>query len=211
MTYKAQTPEKAGNNTNYRRENSKKTQKGQEIIMGENGNLEEQMREGTQPETEEIEEQETEVTVEDLMSELAKEKAERAKEKLALDKALKEKGELTKKLRARMTAEEQEDEAKRQQQEEHNKYVKGLEDKIALIDAKNRYLSIGMTAELAEVTAKAELDGDKDTVAANYKKHMESAIKAAEAEWLKSRPEPNAGNGEEDTGKDPFLAGFNNK
>ena len=51
-------------------------------------------------------------TVEELMAQLATEKADRAKEKQALDKALREKGELTKALRAKQTTEEQEAEAK---------------------------------------------------------------------------------------------------
>ena len=46
--------------------------------------------------------------VEDLMSELAQLKADMAKNKNALDKALREKGEITKKLREKQTAEEAE-------------------------------------------------------------------------------------------------------
>ena len=64
------------------------------------------------------------ITIESLMAELTKAKAESAKNKTALDKALHNNGELTKQLRAKMTASEQEAEAKREAEEAQAKRIK---------------------------------------------------------------------------------------
>lgn len=181
--------------------------------MEDNKELQEQMEQqgtGAEQENGSAENQQPEVTVESLLSELANVKAENAKNKAALDKALKNNGDLTKQLRARMTAQEQEDEAKREQQEQHEKYVKGIETELATIKATKRYMGIGMPEDLAAETAAAEIKGDNEAVTANMKKFMDSTIKAKEADWIKNRPPVNVGNGEDgDDKKDPFLAGFN--
>ena len=63
----------------------------------------------TTVETKVTESQSTEnnATVEELKAQLAAERAEKERHKTALDKALKEKGDITKQLRAKQTAEEQ--------------------------------------------------------------------------------------------------------
>lgn len=137
---------------------------------------------------------EQEITVESVMADLKAERAARAKDKAALDNALKKVGDMTKTIRSMQTAEEQAAEVKREQEEQHNDYVKGLENKLALIEAKSRFASMGMDELLAEATAKAELEGDKDTVTSNIKKATDALIKKKEAEWLKSRPAPQGGN-----------------
>lgn len=176
------------------------------------GNKNESMElETNQQETTNGTEEKDEVTVEILMAQLAQERAEKEKNKAALDKALKEKGEITKQLRARQTAEEQEAEAKREQQEQHEAYVKGLERQIQLTEAINRYAAMGMDADLAKKTAEAELEGTsegRDIVFANIQKMTEAKIKAAEADWIKNRPEVTTGTGDGGV-EDPFLKGFN--
>lgn len=149
-------------------------------------------------------------TIEELMAQLAQERAEKEKYKVALNKSSSEAAEYKKKFREKQTAKEQEEEAKREQQEQHEKYVKSIETELATIKATKRYMGIGMPEELAAKTAKAEIEGDNESVTANMKKHMDAVVKAKEAEWIKSRPPVNAGNGEDgDEKKDPFLAGFN--
>lgn len=149
-------------------------------------------------------------TVEELMAQLAKERAEKERYKVALNKSSSEAAEYKKKFREKQTAEEQEEEAKREQQEQHDKYVKGIETELATIKATKRYMGIGMPEDLAADTAKAEIKGDNEAVTANMKKFMDVTIKAKEADWIKNRPPVNAGNGEDgDDKKDPFLAGFN--
>lgn len=171
--------------------------------MEENKNLE------TNLEGEKTEDQDkSEPTVEGLMAELAKVNAEKERLKTSFDKASSEVANYKKKLREKQTAEEQEAEAKREQEENFKNYVKGLETKIALSEATKRYMGLGMSEEFASETAQLELEGDQEAVTVNMNKHMENMIKAKEAEWLASRPPVNAG---QDDGKDedPFLKGFN--
>lgn len=152
-----------------------------------------------------------EITLESLMAEMAKLKAENAKNKTALDKALHNNGELTKQLRAKMTASEQEEEAKREAEEAQKNRIKDLENYKAKSEARERYMTtIGMTPELAKEAAEAEVAGDMDALASVYKRHQEAALKAHEAEWLKKRPLPAAGREESKDEEDPFLKGFNN-
>lgn len=163
----------------------------------------------TQVEPKAKEEQGTENSepdVKELMAKIAQLEADKAKQKNALDKALKENGDVKKQLRAKLTADEREEEARREAQEEHDKYVKSLEREVNLGKATSRYLALGMSAELAAQTAEAELDNDMDAVAANYNKFNEEAIKAAKAEWLKSRPPANAGGGEKTITQEQFDA-----
>ena len=149
------------------------------------------------------------ITVESLMAELAKQKAENAKNKTALDKALHNNGELTKQLRARMSASEQEAEAKRQAAEAQANRIKELEDYKRGSEARERYMeTVGMSPELAKEAAAAEVAGDMDALASVYRRHQEAALKASEAEWLKKRPLPETGRDEDKAKEDPFLAGF---
>ena len=149
------------------------------------------------------------ITIESVMAELAKAKAENARTKTALDKALQSNGELTKQLRAKMTASEQEEEAKRAAEEAQQNRIKELEDFKRKAEAKERYVTIGMSADLAKEAAEAEVSGDMDGLAAIYKKHSDISLKAKEAEWLKARPMPEAGHEENKEKEDPFLSGFN--
>ena len=149
------------------------------------------------------------VTMESLMTDIAKLKAENAKTKTALDKALHNNGELTKQLRAKMSASEQEEEAKKAQEEAQRQRIQDLEDYKRRSEARERYLTFGMSPENAKAAAEAEVSGDMETLGKIQQRHTTELIKAKEAEWLKSRPEANAGHGEDDAAKDPFLLGFN--
>jgi len=154
-------------------------------------------------------EEQNDVSVESMMAEIAKLKAENAKNKTALDKALHNNGELTKQLRAKMTASEQEEEAKRERDEAIQAHIKDLEDYKRRSEARERYLTLGMNAEHARQAAEAEVAGDMEELAKIQSQHTASLLKEKEAEWLKSRPDVNAGHGEGEGEKDPFLAGFN--
>ena len=150
-----------------------------------------------------------EITMDSLMAELATLKAENAKNKTALDRALHSNGELTKQLRAKMTASEQEAEAKREAEEAQAKMIQDLQNFKRKYEAKDRYVAtIKMPADLAEEAAEAEVAGDMDALAAVYKRHQEAMLKQSEAEWLAKRPMPETGRDESKTEEDPFLAGF---
>lgn len=131
-----------------------------------------------------------------LMAEIARMKVSEQKMKKELDKALKEKGEVTKALRAKQTAAELEDEAKREEEERHQAYVMELEEFKRKTEAKERYLMQGMSVEMATKAADAEVSGDMEALTDIQRQHTEATLKAARAEWQKSIPQPNFGTGE---------------
>ena len=144
--------------------------------------------------------QENTPSVEELMAQLAQERAENAKNKNALDKALREKGELTKNLRAKMTAEEQEQEAKKEAEEAKDARIQELESKFRTMDYSKRYMGIGMDEKTAE--SLSELTGelaDADKFFSALGKFITASNKAAEEnyrqELIKNNPEINAGSG----------------
>lgn len=147
-------------------------------------------------------------TLEQLMTELAKERAELAKLKNSLDEASSEAAKYKKALREKQSAEEIQTEEKLKAQEEHNRYVASLEAFKKQAEAKARYALQGMNEELATKAAEAEVKGDYDGLAAIQRRHTEELLKAREKEWLKNRPDINTGNGEDPAEKDPFLIGW---
>lgn len=144
-------------------------------------------------ETEEQEHEENSPTVEELLAQIAQKDAAYERLKVASDKSSKEASELKKQLRSKQTAEEQADEARKEQEASYKEYVKELEDFKNKSMAKDRYLMQGMSAEMAAKAAEAEVSGDMDSLAKIQKQHTESALKAAKSEWQKSRPPINAG------------------
>lgn len=131
-----------------------------------------------------------------LMAEIARMKVNEQKMKKELDKALKEKGEVTKALRAKQTAAELEDEAKREEEERHQAYVMELEEFKRKTEAKERYLMQGMSVEMATKAADAEVSGDMEALTDIQRQHTEATLKAARAEWQKSIPQPQFGTAE---------------
>ena len=147
-------------------------------------------------------------TVEELMAELAKERAERAKLKNAFDKTSSEAATYKKALREKQTAEEVKAEEDQKAKEEHERQFAELVAFKREAEAKSRYALQGMDEKLASEAAKAEVAGDYDQLAKIQKQFAENLVKAREAEWMKTRPVPNGGNGDEESA-DPFLKGFN--
>lgn len=120
------------------------------------------------------------------------------------DKASSQAADFKRQLTARMTAQEQADQAKKEADDALKNELATLRKKVALNEAVVRYTKIGMDEQLAVATATAEISGDFEGVSKNYAQHIE-AIKAAEYQrFLKERPEINAGHGGEDD--DPALA-----
>lgn len=134
-------------------------------------------------------------TVEELMAQLAQERAARVKDKAALDKEMKKNQELTRSLRSKQTQQEIEDDAKREEAERLQTYVAELEAYKHKNEAKERYLLQGMNAELATKAAEAEVKGDMDALADIQKQHTTALLKEKEKEWKASRPQLNAGSG----------------
>ena len=139
-------------------------------------------------------------SVDELLAQLAQERATNAQNKAALDKALKEKGELTKNLRAKMSAEEQEAEAKKAADEAKDARIQELESKFRTMDYSKRYMGIGMDEKTAE--SLSELTGelaDADKFFSALGKFIAASNKAAEEnyrqELIKNNPDINAGSG----------------
>lgn len=140
-------------------------------------------------------------SVEELLAQLAQERATNAQNKAALDKALKEKGELTKNLRAKMSAEEQEAEAKKAADEAKDARIQELELKFRMMDYSKRYMGIGMDEKTAETLS--ELTGelpDADKFFSALDKFMKSKIKSAGEdaiqELIKKNPDIKSGTGD---------------
>ena len=137
-------------------------------------------------------------SVEELMTQLAKERAEKAKLKNSFDEASSEAAKYKRQLREKQTAKEIEDEEKQKEAEAHKAYVAELENFKKKAEAKARWALLGMSEDLATKAAEAEVKGDMDELASVQKKHQDALLKQKEKEWLKSRPDINAGNGELD-------------
>ena len=144
-----------------------------------------------QPQTDKHEENNSggEVTVESLMAQLAQEKAANAKLKSDNDKLCTSEGNLRKQLRAKQKAE---------QQAQRDAYVKELEKFKAVAESSERYLGMGMPAEMAKATATAEYEGSMDVVTGNITKFMAERDKQKESEiraqYLAQMPTPQSGN-----------------
>lgn len=141
--------------------------------------------------------------VEDLMAELAQLKADAARNKNALDKALREKGEITKKLREKQTAEEAEAEAKAEAEAERAEREAEKDKIIAQYEAKAMFAEMGLSGKELDAAIDAKMNGDEKTVysviAKFYEAKYESALKTKESEWLGNRPPVNVGVGESTT------------
>jgi len=141
--------------------------------------------------------------VADLMAEMAQLKADMARNKNALDKALREKGEITKKLREKQTAEEAEAEAKAEAEAERAEREAEKDRIIAQYEAKAMFAEMGLSGKDLENAIQAKIDGDEKTVYSIIVKHFETkfetALKTEKSEWLGNRPQVNVGVGENTT------------
>lgn len=151
-----------------------------------------EMQENTTPETTQQQDNDT-PSVEELQALLAKERAEKAKLKASFDRSSSEAADYKKRLRAKQTAEETEAEAQREEMERLRTENENFKKQKALSDATNRFISIGMSVDMAKEAAQKETDGDLDGVTMLYQKHTQSVIESKKAEWLASRPEINSG------------------
>ena len=151
-------------------------------------------------ENQNIESAESTPSVDELMAELAKERAEKAKLKNSFDTASSELAATKKQLRTKMTAEEQIEEEKRLADEAKDAKIQELESRFRTMDYSKRYMGIGMDEKTAE--SLSELTGelvDSDKFFSALGKFITESNKAAEEnyrqELIKSNPDINAGSG----------------
>lgn len=134
---------------------------------------------------------ETTPSVDELMAQLAAERAEKEKYKTANDKLSKEAADTKRQLRAKQTAEEQEAEAQAEAQR------LAEEERENLRKENNRFKAMAAYKNLDEKTVdkllEAVSDADHATLAAIIEAEVQKAVKEAKAEWMKTRPPVNAG------------------
>lgn len=131
-------------------------------------------------------------TVDELMAQLAAEKARADKNKLELDKALKENGSVKKALREKQTAEEQEAEAKAEAQRLADEERENMRRELNHIKAVNAYKNI-TEEKTVEKLIDAVSDADHTAIATIIANECKKAVAEAEAQWLKDRPPVQSG------------------
>lgn len=134
---------------------------------------------------------ETTPSVDELMAQLAQANAERDKYKSANDKLSKSEAEMKRQLRARQSAEEQEAEAKAEAQRIADEERESMRKELNHIKAVNAYKNI--TEKSVEKLIDAVSDADHAAIAQIIEAEVKQAVKLAEAEWLKSRPQIGGG------------------
>lgn len=130
-------------------------------------------------------------TVDELMAQLATERAEKERYKTANDKLSKSEAEIKRQLRAKQTAEEQEAEAQKEAQRLAD------EERENLRKENNRYKALSSYKTLDEETVDTLLeaisDADHTTIASIIDKEVQKAVKEAESKWIKERPNVRSG------------------
>ena len=133
-----------------------------------------------------------------LAEQVAQLKVQNAKLKKANDKATSEAASYKKQLREKQTAEEialQE------------KAEKELLRENTITKFEKNFLTLGYPADLAAKAATAQCDNDTDELFSIQQTFIEEKEKTMKADWMKSMPNPPAGNSDDD--EDAFLKGFN--
>ena len=133
-------------------------------------------------------------TVDELLAQLALAKAESAKLKSANDKLSKESAEYKRQQRATMTAEEQKN-------AEIEEKIKALTERAELAEKENNHnKAVAAYKNLSDETTIEQLidaisDADHNAIASIISAEKQKAVKEAQAEWLKSRPQISSGTG----------------
>lgn len=131
-------------------------------------------------------------TVEELMAQLAQANADRDKYKSANDKLSKSEAEMKRQLRAKLTAEEQEAEAKAEAEKATQAELETLRKELNHNKAVNAYKSIS-NDKTVENLIEAISEADHNAIALIIENEKKAAVKEAQTEWLKSRPQVNVG------------------
>lgn len=130
-------------------------------------------------------------SIEELMSQLASERAEKEKYKNASDKASSEAAKYKKELRSKQTAEEQEAEAKAEAERLQNEKYENAINELNRMKAVSAYKNV--SDKSVEKLIDAVADADHSAIASIIENEIRAAVANAQTEWLKSRPPVNAG------------------
>ena len=118
--------------------------------------------------------------------------AEYERIKASLDKALKEKGDITKQLRAMQSEDERLKAEREEAQKASDEEKEAMRIELNNIKAQNAYKNISdekAVKKLIDAVSKA----DHNAIADIIKAEVEVAVKKAEADWLNGRPEVSVG------------------
>lgn len=140
---------------------------------------------------------EPEISTQELLTRIAK--LERAK-----DKANSEAAEWKKKFRATQSEQEKADAEKAEEQAKREEEFEFYKRKDKIHETEKAYLKLGYTADEAERIAIAEADNDFDAKTKIMAEVDERKKKELEAEFIKTRPDINAGSGGDVITKEKF-------
>ena len=142
-----------------------------------------------------------------LAEQVAKLKVQNAKLKKANDKATSEAASYKKQLREKQTAEEIALQEKAEKEAEREEQFQKLLRENTITKFEKNFLTLGYPADLAAKAATAQCDNDTDELFSIQQTFIEEKEKTMKADWMKSMPNPPAGNSDDD--EDAFLKGFN--
>lgn len=142
-----------------------------------------------------------------LAEQVAQLKVQNAKLKKANDKATSEAASYKKQLREKQTAEEIALQEKAEKEAEREEQFQKLLRENTITKFEKNFLALGYPADLAAKAAEAQCDNDTDELFSIQQTFIEEKEKTMKADWMKSMPNPPAGNSDDD--EDAFLKGFN--
>lgn len=142
-----------------------------------------------------------------LAEQVAQLKVQNAKLKKANDKATSEAASYKKQLREKQTAEEIALQEKAEKEAEREEQFQKLLRENTITKFEKNFLTLGYPADLAAKAATAQCDNDTDELFSIQQAFIEEKEKTMKADWMKSMPNPPAGNSDDD--EDAFLKGFN--
>ena len=142
-----------------------------------------------------------------LAEQVAQLKVQNAKLKKANDKATSEAASYKKQLREKQTAEEIALQEKAEKEAEREEQFQKLLRENTITKFEKNFLALGYPADLAAKAAAAQCDNDTDELFSIQQTFIEEKEKTMKADWMKSMPNPPAGNSDDD--EDAFLKGFN--
>lgn len=139
-------------------------------------------------------------TYEELVTQLARERAETQKQRNLKDTASKEAAEYKKQLRAKLTAEEQEQIAKKEADEAKDARIAELEAREKVRDYTELLMDkdIGMAKKEAKELSEMLVKGDFEKSLEILGKHIKTIKDEAYQQAMSDRPPINAGNGASD-------------
>ena len=114
-------------------------------------------------------------------------KAEYEKLKSALDKALKEKGDITKQLRAKQSEDERISAEQAEAQRIRDEEFEATKAELNKMKAVGAYKDV-FDEKVVEKLIVAVSEADHNAIAEIIDKEIKSAVKIAETKWMKSRP-----------------------